>query len=227
MKVLAIIPARGGSKGIPNKNIKKLCGKPLIQYSIEAAQSSELITSLFVSTDSFEIESCSRKLGVEVIKRPEELSDDGAPMLPVIQHAVQELEKKKVSFDYTVILQPTCPIRSGKDIDSAILELIRRNADSIVSVYKVDDHHPGRMYELVDGALKPLEPELVSVNRQDLPLVYHRNGSIYITKAEVLRKGSIYGMSTIPYIMDYQRSVNIDNMMDWYLAETMIENGVV
>lgn len=221
-KVLAIIPARGGSKAVPRKNIRLVGEKPLIAYTIEAAKESHLITRSVVSTEDGEISKISSDLGCEVLIRPLELATDETPTLPVIQHVFTYYEKQGEFFNFGVLLQPTSPFRTGKDIDEAISILCQSGADSVISVVQVSDHHPSRMYRLVDGCLVSYENEPVSRRRQDLPPVYHRNGAIYAFKRALIDQGTIFGETIYPYIMPEARSVNIDNENDLLLADLIM-----
>ena len=149
MNILGIIPARGGSKTVPKKNIKLLDGKPLIYYSIKEAQKSKMITDLVVSSDSNEVLSISKKYNCNIIIRPKKISNDSTPMWPVAKHALENLEKTydKI-YDYILILQPTTPFRSYRDIDRSLKKLISEKSSSLVSVTRVLDGHPARMYKV-------------------------------------------------------------------------------
>lgn len=221
-RVLAIIPARGGSKAVLRKNIRMVGGAPLIIYTIKAAQESRVLTRCVVSTDDNEIAKITASLGCEVIIRPPELAKDDTPTVPVIQHVFKAFEDKKDMFDYGVVLQPTTPLRTGHDIDEAIKMLHESDADSVISVYQVLDHHPARMYRLIDGELVSYDSHSSSWRRQDLPPVYHRNGAIYAFTRELLDKGTLMGQKIIPYIMSEENSLNIDNENDLMLADLIL-----
>ena len=224
-KICAVIPARTGSKGLPGKNYKMLAGKPLIEYSIDAALNSSKIDKVIVSTNSLEVIDIANNRNIDVIKRPEELCKDDTPMLPVLKHVLKCIDPSECEFSHILLLQPTCPFRTSEHIDEA-LELIKNTQQTIVSVYKVDDAHPGRMYEIKNNLMTPIFPDLVSINRQDLPDVYHRNGAIYITPTFAISNGSLYSDEILPYVMSIQDSINIDNTMDWFLAETIISKDI-
>ena len=205
-KILAVIPARGGSKGIPNKNIVDIGGNPLIKYTIDAALESKMLTDCIVSTDSDAIAVVAKACGALVpFKRPEHLSNDKALSLPMMQHAVEFMEAKQgFQYDLVVMLQPTTPLRQAEDIDNAINLLFRKNADSVISVVEVEGYHPLRMKRVVDGRLinyidqghEDMRP------RQELPPVYIRNGAIYATLRNVLmEKNSFIGVDSRAYIM--------------------------
>lgn len=223
MKILAIIPARGGSKGVPRKNIKLLGDKPLIAYSIEAAINCKYITDVFVSTEDSEIANVVEKFGVRIpFLRPKELAQDTTPTLPVLQYTINELEKQGKVYDAICLLQPTSPFRTSVDLDKAIAKFIEKETDSLVSVLEVPhEYNPHWVFESnQEGnlAISTGEKDIIA-RRQELPKAYHRDGSIYLTKIDVLKKGSLYG-SSIAYVKsNIKRYVNIDTMKDWEIAE--------
>ena len=230
-KILGVIPARGGSKGIPNKNIVEFGGSPLISYTIKAGLGSKMLTHCIVSTDSDEIANVAQSCGALVpFKRPDELSGDTALSLPVIQHAVRFMEQQqKCKYDAVVMLQPTTPLRSAKDIDNSLNLLFSTNSDSVISVVDVEGHHPLRMKRIVDGRLinyidqgyEDMRP------RQKLPPVYIRNGAVYATKRDILmKKNSFVGSDVRAHIMPYDRSINIDNIGDLFLAKSLLISNV-
>jgi len=222
--ILAIIPARGDSKGIPQKNVRLLCGKPLIAYTLEAALSSKLIDRVVVSTEDEEIAEVSKRYGAEVISRPSELAQDDTPSLPVYQHAIRHLEKME---DYCpeiiVILQPTSPLRIVEDIDRAIEGFMKAKYDSIVSVCEVE-HPPQWMYTLAGNRLKPVIKDGGNVTRrQDAPKVYRLNGAVYVTSRDIIMKENrVLGRDTRAHIMPLERSIDIDTALDLKLAELLI-----
>lgn len=222
-RILGVIPARGGSKGIKNKNIRPLNNKPLIAYTINAAQQSKALSDCIVSTDSLEIKGIAESYGAKVpFLRPKYLSHDTALAIPTIQHAVENYEKDVgYEFDYVVMLQPTTPLRTSDDIDSALLELIEQKADSTISVVDVDNNHPWKMKIVKDGYLHDyIDNEMENPPRQTLPKIYIVNGAIYATKRNVLMlENSFKGKTCIPFIMTSKRSVNIDNIEDFITAE--------
>lgn len=223
--ILAIIPARGGSRGIPRKNVRLLCGKPLIVYTIEAAFSSKLINRVVVSTEDKEIADISKEHGAEVINRPPELAQDNTPSLPVFQHASKHLEEME---DYRpeiiVILQPTSPLRIAEDIDRAIEEFLDAEYDSVVSVCEVE-HTPHWMYTIVEERLKPLTANGNNVvRRQDAPKVYRLNGAVYVIGREtIMKENRVLGRNTKAYIMPFERSIDIDTELDFKLAELLMK----
>ncbi|WP_142785581.1 acylneuraminate cytidylyltransferase family protein [Changchengzhania lutea] len=227
MRILGLIPARGGSKSIPKKNIKILNGKPLIQYTIEAAQDSKKLTNLILSSDDEAIIEVAKKLNLEVpFVRPKHLAEDKSPTLGVIQHALKFYAEQNICFDAVCLLQVTSPFKTGKFIDEAIKKFKESDCDALVSVQRVpDDYNPHWTFkkdkkgnlELFTG-----EKEIVS-RRQDLPEVYHRDGLIYITKTNVLlEQNSLYG-SKLAYIKSPSNyTINIDTLEDWKKAEAFL-----
>lgn len=225
MRILAVIPARGGSKGLPGKNIKNLAGKPLLAYSAEAAFRSKLITKTILSTDDEQIAQVGKDLGLEVpFLRPSELALDHTPTVPVIQHALSFMEKEDI-FDAICLLQVTSPFRKEGLIDEAISKFIESKADSLVTVLRVPDHfNPHWTFEAdTEGNLKIAtgENELIT-RRQNLPPAYFRDGSIYLVKKEVLMGGSLYGKRMSYFENDPKYYVNIDTIEDWVKAENLI-----
>lgn len=219
MLFLAVIPARSGSKGVPGKNKKLLNGIPLIQYTINAAVKSKSITDIIITTDDEDIINIARNNKIDSIKRCSNLSEDKTPMLPVIIDVINKYEKKYfVTVDYIVLLQPTCPARNFKYIDESIDIFSKNDSDSLVSVFEVGDNHPGRMYSIENGYMDPFMPELITKNRQDLPKLYLRNGAIYILKRDNILNNNLYGEKVIPYIMSKEDSVNIDDPIDFEIA---------
>jgi|TARA_Y100000310_G_C20533066_1_gene739485 N-acylneuraminate cytidylyltransferase/CMP-N,N'-diacetyllegionaminic acid synthase len=227
-EVLAVIPARGGSRGVPKKNIRPVKGKPLIIYTIEVAKRCEVITDLVVSTDDPEISKVSVENGVEVpFFRPAELATDTALAIPTIQHSVKMMEKEKETiYDIVVMLQPTTPLRSVSDISECLQLLINSDADGIISVVQVNNSHPMKMKKIVDGLLVDYEEPLVeNPPRQLLPPVYIVNGAIYATRRDTLmHEDSFMGNKCLPYTMPEERSVNIDSKLDFKLVEAIIAN---
>lgn len=227
-KILGVIPARGGSKGIPKKNLHLLNNKPLIQYSIDAAKQSELINDFIVSTDCLEIKKISEDLGAIVpFIRPKYLSNDNALAIPTIQHAVSEYEKiMDTSYDYIIMLQPTAPLRTEHDIDEALTKLIKNNADGIISIVDVDNFHPQKMKIINQNKLFDyLESSKENPPRQSLPKTYIVNGAIYATKRDILMNQNTFkGKFCLPYVMPDNRSTNIDKDTDFIVAEYYLNN---
>jgi len=225
-KILAVITARGGSKGIPQKNIRPLLGKPLIAYTIQAALQSKTLNKIIVSTDDEDIANVSKQYGAEVpFLRPKDLATDTATSLSVLQHAVRYLaEKEGYLADIIVCLQPTSPMRSAEDIDQAVTLCTSTSSDSVVSLCQAE-HHPYWMKKVVGDRVYPL----MEVDndkyprRQDLPPAYQLNGAIYVTGRKILlEKERILGENTLAYIMPQERSIDIDTLIDFKLAELIM-----
>jgi CMP-N,N'-diacetyllegionaminic acid synthase len=230
LKVLGLIPARGGSKGISKKNIISLAGIPLIQYTIDAAKKSDLLSDFIVSTDSPEIAEVAKKLGAKVpFIRPAELATDSAKSQDVALHALDSYDPEG-TFDYLLLLQPTAPFRSAEDIDEAIRLATRHDASSVVSFSHVETHHPYYMYFLNQPASKSDSPRVrqafdykVGTPRQDFPPMVYRNGAIYMTKVSYLRSShSFVSQDIVPYLMPSLSSINIDEKDDILYAEFIL-----
>ncbi len=231
MKVIGIIPARGGSKGVPRKNIKLLGGKPLILYTIKSALESKRLDKLIVSTDDVEVRRISIESGVEVpFLRPETLAKDDSPTLPVIQHALKYFINKGEYFDAVCILQPTTPFRNSGLIDDAIAIFSDSDADSLISVKAVPhEYNPHWVFEVNHNGFLILstgEKKIIQ-RRQELPKAFIRDGALYLSKTTtVLDKSDIYG-DTISYIEHHSRvHINIDGFKDWELAEEFLRSGI-
>ncbi len=223
-RILAIIPARGGSKGIPNKNIIDLCGKPLIAYSIEAASNSQYIDDVIVSTDSEKIKSVALEYGASVpFLRPAELATDTAKTIDCMVYTIQQLDKQNQHYDCVVLLQPTQPLRKDGMIDEAILTLLNSTENSLVSVTSVSEH-PILMRTITkEGTLKSLLPMSSTVRRQDFPDVYRVNGSIYINRInDYFNNHTSLNDNILPFFMDEEYSIDIDSYDDLKRAESYI-----
>lgn len=225
MNICTIITARGGSKGIPRKNIKLLNGKPVIAYSIEPSVSSDLIKNTYVTTEDIEISEVSKEYKAEIINRPHHLSEDTSTSVDVILHALDYLEKNNNLPDFFVLLQPTSPLRSKEDIENAIDLFIKKECDALISVCEID-HTSMLSLTIENNFLKPTCNEnFLSTRRQELPNYYCPNGAIYIITPESLRKNkTFYPKKTIPYIMPKERSVDLDTEFDFKLAEFLLKN---
>jgi len=227
-RIIAIIPARGNSKGIPRKNIINVLGKPLIYYTIKEAKKSKLISDLIVSTDSKEIAKISKKFGANVpFLRPKHLATDYAETLPVIKHGIKFMEKlKKCKYDYVILLQVTCPLRNSLDIDNSLKKLMQSKSNSITSIVDVGANHPYRMkiiknnklYNFVNQGFENMKP------RQKLKKIYIRNGSIYAsTRTTIMKRNSLVSKKNLPYVMPKERSINIDSFDDLILAKDYLK----
>ena len=226
-KILGLITARGGSKGIPKKNVRLLAGKPLIAWTIEAALLSRHLSRVIVSTDDLEIAEISRQWGAKVpFMRPAELAQDDSPHVPVVTHAFHWLEShEKAQFDYALVLQPTSPLRSSGDIDNAIQLALEKDADSVISVCEAPSH-PYQTKRVVDDKLQ----NFISIPegylpRQELPPAYAVNGAIYLVGRDVIvNNHTFYTDRTYAYVMPPERSLDIDTPWDLYLAELILRD---
>ena len=225
-QILGVIPARGGSKGVPRKNIRPLAGKPLLAYTIEAALACEMLTDVVVSTDDPEIQSIALEYGAQApFLRPEELATDRALAIPTIQHAVREMETRRGQpYDYVVMLQPTTPLRAPEDITSALTSLIESGADGIISIVDARSKHPMKLKRFEGERLVDYEkPPVENPPRQILSDVYAPSGSLYATRRNVfMEEGTFQGARCLGHIMPPERSVNIDNEIDFLVAEYML-----
>ena len=226
MKVLGLIPARGGSKGIPRKNIKDLNGYPLIAYSIKQGQKSKLLDRLIVSTDDDEIKAVAESFEVEVpFIRPDYLADSKSSSLDVILHALNWLESQGEYYDAVCLLQPTSPFRPDGIIDKAIEKFKEEKFDSLVSLRALPDHFNPHwtFYKDKNGFLKaPIQGKLIT-RRQDLPKYYHRDGAIYLLRVESLRKtNKLLGTLIGGLEIESPKLINIDTLEDWAIAENFI-----
>lgn len=229
MRILGIIPARGGSKGVPGKNIKLLNGKPLLQYTSEIALESKYLTAVILSSDDIQVITVAKSLGIQVpFLRPEELAQDATPTIDVIIHALQWYQNQAIFFDSVCLLQVISPFRTVAFLDKAIEKFITSGCDSLVSVQKVPhEYNPHWTFEVnTQGNLKiATGEETIISRRQELPEAYHRDGSIYIMKTEVLlQQHSLYGKSISFIESPREFYVNIDTVADWETAEQMIKN---
>lgn len=224
MKILGLIPARGGSKGVPRKNIKLLNGKPLIYYTINPARQTGLFSEILVSTDDEEIAEVSRELGVEVQIRPAHLAGDASPTIDTVIHVLESYQKTGETFDAVCLLQPTNPLRSEDVLRKSMETFEASGADSLVSVRQVPhEYNPHWTFEVSrTGAFLSIatgEKEIIP-RRQELPRAYHRDGAIYLVKSEVvLNDKSLYGQNISFIDMTGEPHVNIDTLKDWEEAE--------
>jgi CMP-N,N'-diacetyllegionaminic acid synthase len=229
MRVLGIIPARGGSKGIPRKNVRLLMGKPLLQYTIEAAKLCKRISRTLLTTDDEEIAQLGRQLEIDVpFLRPPELAQDDTPTLPVVQHAVRWVEAIEADrYDVICLLQPTNPLRTANLIDACIARLEESGADSLVTMLPVPAEYnphwvylrqPDNTFRLSTGERDPIP------RRQALPPAFHREGSVYLTRRDVLmEQNTLFGARLAGYILSPEQCVNIDTESDWERAESLLQ----
>jgi CMP-N,N'-diacetyllegionaminic acid synthase len=224
--VLAIVPARGGSKGVPDKNLRPLAGRTLLEYTAEAARASGVIDRLVLSTDSAAIAAAGRQAGIEApFMRPADLARDDSPMLPVLQHAIGELARGGWSPELVVLLQPTSPLRRAAHVREAVERLRQSGADSVVTVIEVPKHlSPDYVMRIDGGVLRPFLPEGERITRrQDVRPAYSRDGTVYAFRRDTLERfGSIYGERCLPLLIDAHDSLSIDTPDDWAAAERIL-----
>lgn len=230
LKILGIIPARGGSKRLPRKNVLPLCGKPLIQWTIEAGRSSQCLTRLAVSSDDDEILSLARASSdVDAIERPSELASDVATSAAVVRHALQQYAAQGQTFGAVMLLQPTSPLRTGEDVRAAVELFVQTDAASVVSVSPVE-HSPLWSATLPsDGSLDALIDQIAalpSTRSQDMPAYYRLNGAIYLARTEAFdRTHSLFNKPSKAYVMPVERSFDIDTRADYLACEAMIRES--
>jgi CMP-N,N'-diacetyllegionaminic acid synthase len=228
-KVLCLVPARSGSKGVPNKNIRPLLGEPLMAHTIHAAltakRSLELVADfeVVVSSDSEDYLKVATGLGVTTIVRPDEIAKDATPMVEVVRHALEHFEVAKgVQYQTIMLLQPTCPARQAWHVEDAYRLYRRRSMRSLVSVVLMEDAHPARMYTKdKDDFGHSLQANDSTRNRQELPPVYHRNGAIYLCDKSLVEQNRLISENPILYEMEKKYSINIDDEVDWIYAEAL------
>ena len=228
--ILGLIPARGGSKGLPGKNIRPLLGKPLLAWTVEQALDSRYIDHLAVSTDVQAIADVAERFGVrEIIPRPKKLATDTAQSIDVIAHALQYLGERGQKYDYLVLLEPTSPLRETKDIDRAIEVLVnnKKGGVSIVSIAKVENVHPEFLTKMVkNNRLIPYQKNNIRIKRrQDLSDLYFFEGTLYISEVkELLKRRSFYHDRTLGYVVPRWKSPEVDELMDLLCIETILKH---
>lgn len=228
-RILAVIPARSGSKGVPGKNLRMLGGKPLIHYTFQAASEAMLPDVVILSTDCTTIAASADifpKIHVPFL-RPEILSGDEVPTIKVLQHIIEYYDAANVGFDYVCLLQPTSPFRPTGLIDLAIKTILATKSDSLASMKRVPDkYNPHWVYENIDGQLTIATGEKdVIPRRQELPETFYRDGQIYISSTELIGKGKILGENPTCFLNETGADINIDTIEDWQQAEILINNG--
>ena len=223
---LALVVARGGSASIPRKNLALLAGKPLIAWTIEAALRCKAIDRVVVSTDDEEIAAVAHEHGAETpFMRPPELARDDTPTMPVVLHALHQLNTEGYVPDAVVLLQPTSPLRTSEDIAAAIALAHERSADSVVSVSPTPSHPHLAKRVTADGRLEDFMAHPPVVRRQELEPVYALNGAIYLTRLEILlEKQTFYGPKTYAYVMPPERSIDVDTPWDLHLCDLVLGN---
>lgn len=232
LRTIGLVPARGGSKGIPRKNIRPLCGKPLLEYTAETALRSRSLAKVVLSTDDEEIAEIGRQCGFEVpFIRPAHLAADDTPTLDVVVHAVEWLEAHGEQVEAVCLLQPTHPFRTVEDVDACIELLVAARADSAMTIVAVPpDYNPHWTYlRDEDGILRISTGETEPVpRRQSLPPAFRREGSVYVTRRDVIiRRRSLYGTRLVGHLVPEQGRVNLDTWDDWTRAEQLLRDAGV
>ncbi len=229
-RILGLINARGGSKGVLGKNNKILHGKPLIAYAIESALQSKLISKVLVSTDNTAIAENAKSYGADVpFMRPPELASDTAKQIDAIIHAIKFEEERGEHYDIICLLQPTCPLRNAEDIDGTLNRLIEAGADSTITVSPVGIHHPMTLYSKdEENSLIPyIDADKAGVQRQNFKELFFRNGSVYAMKRDIIiNDHSLYGKSTCGYLIPEERALNIDTPFDWDICEAYMARHI-
>lgn len=222
-KIISIIPARGGSKRLPGKNIKILAGKPLIAYSIEQSLKCDLINKTIVSTDDDEIAEIAKQYGADVIKRPKELAEDDSPTIDAVKHVLQNLRKEEYIPDAIILLQPTSLLRSIKDINEAINLFLETNKN-VVSVTEDNCNWHLKIDSKNNNIVPLIDWNMFKKRKQDLPKTYKLNGSIYITiTTKLFKNNSFFDEETQAFIMPEKRSIDIDTEFEFKLAELFLK----
>lgn len=225
-KILGIIPARAGSKRVPGKNKKLLNGIPLVQYSIQAAKTSKLLTDIIVTSDDSDILSIAESQHILALKRPDSISGDRAPAISYVEHALSILKKE---YTHIVIIQPSSPFTRGEDIDNTVQCLLdNQDADSSVSVMKLDHAIQPAKLKLKDSSnilLPYLEKEEGRMASHELPELYVRNCSVYVSKIELIKSGKIIGSMCLGYEMPRERSIDINDPIDFEFAEFLLKKN--
>jgi CMP-N-acetylneuraminic acid synthetase len=226
-RILSIIPARGGSKGLPRKNILDLAGKPLMAWTIGASLKSKYITKTVVSSDDKEILDISIEYGAKVVKRPDDLSNDSATSESVVKHAIDYLKSIGDVFDIIILLQPTSPLRDSKDIDGAFEAMFNSDATAVISTCEFDNKILKAFVESPDGFLRGISNnEYPFMRRQDLPTVHMSNGAIYIIDVNIFNKNlSLITDRTVCYVMPANKSFDVDSESDLLSIEKLIKSN--
>lgn len=223
-RIIAVIPARGGSKRLPRKNILDLAEKPLIAWTIEAAQMSVGIDEIIVTTDDSEIEQVANSFGARVIIRPDHLASDTASSIDVVLHAI---ESQKEKYDYVLLLQPTSPLRNCKHINDVINMLFEKKADAVISVSETE-HSPLWAGELPEdnNMNNFIRDEVKNSRSQDLPVFYNLNGAVYMVEIEKLKaeKSFLLSKNAFAYEMKREESIDIDTLLDFEIANLIMKN---
>lgn len=222
-RFLAIVPARGGSKGLKNKNLRQVKGTPLVLHTIISASKSKFINDIIITSDSDEIlDLCSNMSNVKPYKRSIDLSQDNTSMKDVVLDVLTKIENIE-SYEYFILLQPTSPLRNSNHIDAAIVKLIDSKSDSLISSYEINNKYLKSFYE-EEGRIKPLSSSYINSNRQQNPRLYLSNGAIYIVNISVFKKKkSFITTNTLNFLMTLEDSIDVDSMEDLILAEKKLK----
>jgi len=226
-KIIAIIPARGGSKGLPEKSIKPLCGKPLIGWSIEQAKDCKYIDEIFVTTDSEKIANTAKEFGVDVpFLRPSELAKDTSSSMDVVEHVLSHFENRNIFFDYIVLLEPTSPLRKKKDLDNAIqMAIENETADGIISLGEVHMEHPMIVKKITEkGKIKPYIDNIKKISqRQQADKAYFPYGVIYMIRTDIFKKErAFYTDNVLPYYIERWQNYEVDDIYDFMAIEAIL-----
>jgi CMP-N,N'-diacetyllegionaminic acid synthase len=225
-QTIAIIPARGGSKSLPRKNLRPLLGRPLLHYAIQAGSDAKSVDRTLVTTEDAETARVARQLGAEVIDRPPELATDESPTLDAVLHAIDALEARGEPVGAIVLLQPTSPLRTAVDVDAAVALHAQGDCDSVVSV-ALNEHPVQWSFTIDDGLLRPLLGDsYLRMRRQDVPPTYTTVGAIFVSRPAALRAfGGFFGGKARPYVMPSERSIDIDSELDLAMVELIMSRG--
>jgi CMP-N-acetylneuraminic acid synthetase len=224
--VLCVVTAREGSKGLPNKNIKELCGKPLISWVVDEAKKSKSIDKLILSTDSDKIIDIMKDKIEIPFKRPKRLSGDNSSIIDVLKHAKDYFDKRGKKYKYILLLQPTSPFTLNTDIEKSIELVKKENIDTLISGYKLDQTHPDIMFFSKNGKIKWYNNAKKQINRQNLSELYIRSGNIYLFKSKLLSENKIYG-DLIKFIeIPKKRAISIDDIHDFNIAKFYINEKI-
>jgi N-acylneuraminate cytidylyltransferase/CMP-N,N'-diacetyllegionaminic acid synthase len=221
---VAIITARGGSKGIPHKNVRSLAGRPLIAYTIEAALGCPYITNTYVTTDDRKIAEISSAFGASVIERPKHLATDEASSRDAVQHALRMLTEQGHNFEQFALLQPTSPLRTATHLTRCCEAFIHGKYASAFSVC-LSEHHPWKMFKIIEGRLIPFEGrEHLAARRQSLPAIFRQNGAIYLMRCRDFMTGDgFFAEPAMPFLMSSEESIDIDTELDFRLADMLLK----
>lgn len=227
MNLAILIPARAGSKGVPRKNLRLLGGQPLLAYPIRAASAAGFEGRIFVTTEDGEIAETARGYGAQIIDRPSELAWDTTPAIPVIQHAIPEIEKTLGRLDALLYMQATTPFVAPEDVRGLVEALAHPGAEAATSVVRITRLHPAKLKKISEGWLGPFfeeYPEIEGTRRQDLPPCHIRNGAMYLFRRELpMERNTLYGDRCRALVMPEERSLEIDTLLDFQMAEFMVQ----